>query len=230
MDRNLGATSNDITSSDSYGYHFQWGNNYGFPYDEEITTSSTQVDASSYGPSTPYSSDTFIIRTSSPYDWSSVQNDNLRGGANDSASNNRGLDDIEDTATDRQGPCPAGYHVPSAGEWSKVLEYWCYNNPDQCDATNLRLSNSLYYISASSVGNDFRSALKIPFAGYRVSNDGSVNGLRGYAHLWSSSPSGVHARNLYLNSSSVYSNYDISYRSFGAGVRCFKNSSLSNSS
>ena len=38
MDRNLGATSNDIDSEDSYGYHYQWGNNYGFPYDEEITT------------------------------------------------------------------------------------------------------------------------------------------------------------------------------------------------
>lgn len=104
MDRNLGATSNDINSPDSYGYHYQWGNNYGFPSDGEITTSSTQVNASSYGPRNPYSSDTFIIGNE---DWSSVQNDNLRGGANDSASNNRGLVDIEDTATDRQGPCPA---------------------------------------------------------------------------------------------------------------------------
>ena len=86
MDRNLGATSNDIDSEDSYGYHFQRGNNHGFPQDEEITTSSTQVDASSYGPRNPYSSDTFIIGKG---DWSSVKNDNLRGGANDSNSNNR---------------------------------------------------------------------------------------------------------------------------------------------
>ena len=76
MDRNLGATSNDITSPDSYGYHFQWGNNHGFPSDgSEITTGSEQVDASSYGPRKPYSSDTFI---SGKPDWSSVKNDNLR--------------------------------------------------------------------------------------------------------------------------------------------------------
>ena len=87
MDRNLGATSNDITSSDSYGYHFQWGNNYGFPSDGSmITTERELVDTSSYGPRKPYSSDTFIVGNS---DWSSVQNDNLRGGSGDSENNNR---------------------------------------------------------------------------------------------------------------------------------------------
>ena len=30
MDRNLGATTNDINSTGSYGFHYQWGNNYGF--------------------------------------------------------------------------------------------------------------------------------------------------------------------------------------------------------
>jgi hypothetical protein len=33
---------------DSYGHHFQRGNNYGFPFTGTISTSSTQVDASSY--------------------------------------------------------------------------------------------------------------------------------------------------------------------------------------
>ena len=37
MDRNLGATSNDITSPDSYGYHFQRGNNHGFSSSETPT-------------------------------------------------------------------------------------------------------------------------------------------------------------------------------------------------
>jgi len=37
MDRNLGATSNDITSEDSYGNYYQWGNNYGFHSSEAIS-------------------------------------------------------------------------------------------------------------------------------------------------------------------------------------------------
>ena len=31
MDRNLWATSNDITSTGSYGWYYQWWRNYGFP-------------------------------------------------------------------------------------------------------------------------------------------------------------------------------------------------------
>ena len=32
LDRNLGATSSNIASGDSYGYHFQWWNNYWFTW------------------------------------------------------------------------------------------------------------------------------------------------------------------------------------------------------
>lgn len=91
-DRNLWATTTydwDIydenavepTLSEANCWKFyQWGNNYGFAYSGTITTSSTQVDASNYGPWNYYSSSTFITRSASPYDWSSVQNDNLRWG------------------------------------------------------------------------------------------------------------------------------------------------------
>ena len=78
MDRNLWATSTGIDSSDSYWYYFQWWNNYWFPNIWSVATSSAQVDASNYWPWNYYSSSTFITRTSSPYDWSSVQKDNLR--------------------------------------------------------------------------------------------------------------------------------------------------------
>lgn len=74
QDKNLGATSTDITSTDSYGYYYQWWNNYWFPTTWSVTTSSTKVDASGYWPGNYYSSGTFIIGSS---DWSSVQNDNL---------------------------------------------------------------------------------------------------------------------------------------------------------
>lgn len=59
------------------GNFFQRWNNYKFPYSWTVSTSSTKVDASAYWPWNYYSSSTFITWT---WDWSSVQNDNLRWG------------------------------------------------------------------------------------------------------------------------------------------------------
>ena len=58
--------------------YYQWGNNYWFPFTWSVTTSTTKPNASSYWPWNYYSSSTFIVVTASPYDRSSVQNDNLR--------------------------------------------------------------------------------------------------------------------------------------------------------
>ena len=81
QDKNLWATTVynqwDTLSDANCGYFYQWGNNYWFAHSWTITTSSTQVDASNYWPWNYYSSDAFITRGSRPYDWSSVQNDNL---------------------------------------------------------------------------------------------------------------------------------------------------------
>jgi len=77
-DKNLWATSTDITSSDSYGYYYQRWNNYWFPNSWSVTTSSTQVNAQNYWPNNYYSSSTFITRSSSPYWWDSSNNANLR--------------------------------------------------------------------------------------------------------------------------------------------------------
>ncbi|MDR2541172.1 MAG: hypothetical protein LBD11_05405 [Candidatus Peribacteria bacterium] len=57
---NVGTSIAGLGSA-SYGAMFQRGNNYGFPSVGTIsTTSNTQVDASSYGPTNPYNSSTFI--------------------------------------------------------------------------------------------------------------------------------------------------------------------------
>lgn len=78
-DRNLWATtvySDWATLSEANcGKYYQWGNNYWFAWTWSVTTSSTQVDASTYWPWNYYSSSTFITWDE---DWSSVPNDNLR--------------------------------------------------------------------------------------------------------------------------------------------------------
>lgn len=81
QDKNLWATVvyNDgdaLAETNCWKYYQRW-NNYGFAWTGAITTSSTQVDASNYWPWNYYSSSTFITVNTSPYDWSSVQNDNL---------------------------------------------------------------------------------------------------------------------------------------------------------
>ena len=78
MDKNLWATTVynnwDTLSEANCGKYYQRGNNYWFAYSWAVTTSSTQVDASSYWPTNPYSSDTFITWSD---DRSSVQNNDL---------------------------------------------------------------------------------------------------------------------------------------------------------
>lgn len=79
MDKNLWATTVysdwDTLTQANMGNMYQWWNNYWFPSTWTISkTSSTQVNASSYWPTNPYSSDTFITWSD---DWSSVHNDDL---------------------------------------------------------------------------------------------------------------------------------------------------------
>lgn len=78
-DKNLWATTvyndGDALTADNCGNLYQWWNNYGFPRTWATTKSSAQVDATNYWPWNYYSSSTFITWN---YNWSSVQNDNLR--------------------------------------------------------------------------------------------------------------------------------------------------------
>ena len=59
---------------DTYGYHFQWWNNYWFPSSWIILTSSTMVNSLWYWPGKYYSWDTFIIGSTG---WDILDNWNL---------------------------------------------------------------------------------------------------------------------------------------------------------
>ncbi len=91
-------------------------------------------------------------------------------------------------------PCPSGYRLPTRTEWQVEIATWSSNN------------------SAGA----FASALKLPMAGCRDSNNGGYifMGSRGY--YWSSTL----GQNVQSNSSntSLYS----SNRSYGYSVRCLK--------
>ena len=79
MDKNLWATTvwnnGDTLSEANCGKYYQRWNNYGFPFTWSVTTSSTQVNASTYWPWNYYNSSTFITYT---WRWDSTNNWNLR--------------------------------------------------------------------------------------------------------------------------------------------------------
>ena len=138
-DKNVWATqvynSWDTLSESNSGWYFQWWNNYMFPFTWTVTTSSTQVDASTYWPWNYYSSSTFITRSASPYNWSSVQNDNLWWWVtnwtwedppvleNHWHIGTWHMESYEDYSAMRW-PCPEGFHIPSKNERDTLTTYW----------------------------------------------------------------------------------------------------------
>ena len=189
MDRNLGARRVATAINDvlSYGNHYQWGR----PADgHEISVwnGDTPTSGRGFADATALealaTSDTpghpnFIITKVSPYDWRSDKN------------NNR-------WATANQGPCPAGYHVPTDAEWNTADTFGAWNNNT----------------------DTYSSALKLPSAGARDRYYGSLynQGIRGY--YWSSTVSGTNARNLDFGSTAAFTTSE--YRANGLTVRCLK--------
>lgn len=217
LDRNLWATSNDITSPDSYGYHYQWGNNYGFSQKSEPEVSTTRVKWDEKYNNSWYYGETFIRITSSPWDyWEDWNHYWLRWWANDSVSNNRWVN--QTNPTDRQWPCPTWYHVPSAWEWWLLVKYrWDSNN------VNLSVSHWLYYFSSEINNIKFKNYFKLPNAGSRDANmeDTPLLNQDWLGEYRSSSPNGLY---LYMDSSLIRVDDEYSYDlSRWISVRCFKN-------
>ena len=200
MDRNLGARRVATAINDvlSYGNHYQWGR----PADgHEITVwnGDTPTSGRGFADATPLNalatSDApgnanFILTNVSPNDW------------RDNKNNNR-------WATANQGPCPAGYHVPTEAQWATADDF------DGGAATN----------GGTTVGWDnntetYESALKLPSAGNRSHINGLLLNQGTSGHYWSSTVSGTSARFLYFNSTAAYTSFTT--RASGCTVRCLK--------
>ena len=106
-DRNVGATVAGIWTT-SYWRRFQWGNNYGFAGEWNVTTGSALV---SY-PQPPYTGSIFVLPWAAPYDWAMPQDNNLR-------------------PAKTQWPCDSWYHVPTYTERQWLYNTWLSLNPWQ---------------------------------------------------------------------------------------------------
>ena len=190
MDRNLGArrVATAINDVFSYGNHYQWGrpadgheiivwNGATLTSGRGFANATAGVLSATTTPGHP----NFILTNVTPFDWLATQADPDRW------------------ATANQGPCPAGYHVPTNNEWNTADTFGAWNNNT----------------------DTYNSALKLPSAGSRHRINGLLNyqGTRGY--YWSSTVSVTAARLLYFNSSVADTNGS-NGRAFGFSVRCLK--------
>lgn len=203
MDRNLWATSNDVNSVDSYGYIYQWWNNYWLENEEDHRTNQWLQWNNSYNNHGYYSTG-FINWINFDGDvWiDSSHHDGLWWWWTGDIFMN--INAISATVQNRQWPCPSGRHVPSALEWSKLNEYW---------AGSWNIVKSI--ISLHGPLNSFTDYFKLP----------KKKGSSTMYDYWSSSP-GNHGNSVYrlymYNDGHMYVD-SISSRSDGRPVRCFKN-------
>ena len=227
MDRNLWADAymNELwkSASDWYGYQYQWWNNYGFSSEWNIAITGTLAKYDVSMNHSWYYGNMFITWGIDYWeDDDGVHYNGLWWWENDSPSNHRWLDIISTTAENRQWPCPNWWHVPSAWEWSKLIEYWASGYVASGWVISLTEDNALNQFNDSLAKNQFMNDLKIPLAGHRAEstwNPGSV-WVNGYYS--SSSPHSEWVYYLRLYGSEVNSNIPY-YRAFSYSVRCFRN-------
>ncbi|MDA3928055.1 MAG: FISUMP domain-containing protein, partial [Prolixibacteraceae bacterium] len=95
-------------------------------------------------------------------------------------------------------PCPSGYRLPTGAEWDAELNSWGSNN----------------------AAGAFASPLKLPMAGSRLNNSGSLYTVGSFGYCWSSTVVGDGSQGLYFyNSTAGPFNGD---RAGGLSVRCIK--------
>ena len=210
---NTCSNSNDCRDSrtyDSYGYYYQWWNNYGFDSYAETpwalsntTTDGTlvegQIDVSDYSWDKPYSSPIFAGGNSNGNTkiWVSWTYKNLWWWE-------------ESEVSHKQWPCPDWYHVPDQAKWTEIANTW----------TNSNYRNKIY-----SLHEDFL----LPAASYRkrATRFVDTNGLHHYRYLTST------YNYLFGDKDGEQGDRDLVIRteniSNGLSVRCLKNDPNTNS-
>ena len=244
LDRNLWATSNNISESNSYWYHFQWWNNYWFKPCTDKQECNTfpngehtwNIQVSESNITIPYTNWVFYIGTQ----WK------LSNWVKDSSSINLWwwnvnfttdlfstnweritrddiislLNDQEYTNSDNRKVSNAQDRQWPCPEWFHVPSIWEY----------IKLLDMLdYYKQNTWTRETIHGLLKIPFAGVR-SYDWLVYGSDNATTIWSSSPYSTGSTgeafsySLYMDSKDGFLiPFNNDYRSKANSVRCFYN-------
>ena len=117
---------------------------------------------------------------------------------------------------DARGLCPAGWHVPTDGEWTELVDYITSQGFAGTEGTALKSTTGW----AIGNGTDDFGFSALP-GGFRVHNFGVFDNAGFVGYWWSSSPNGGNAWNRYLYAiPGIKRGSDIQRN--GQSVRCIK--------
>jgi uncharacterized protein (TIGR02145 family) len=197
MCHNLGANTNADPFTPSWelnGHYYQWGRNPTC-FGRDGVDGSNPCSSPVYGASAPWGSTT--------------ANDNAGAitGWNTTAAANGAWSDFSKTVND---PCPAGFRVPTAAQWTGVINASLNTRTIVGSFTD----SSTNYSSGIRVGN----SLFLPAAGSRSSSLGSLGNRGSSGYYWSSTESGSSAQSLdFYSSIAGISTFN---RTNGFSLRC----------
>jgi len=114
-----------------------------------------------------------------------------------------------------QGVCPSGWHIPSDGEWSTLVQYV----DSATSGTKLKANSALW---STSTGTDVYGFSVLPAGGrFYV---GTFYNFGNFAHFWSSSEndaSNAWCRDFGFDYAYVNRNYN--HKTYGFSLRCVQN-------
>ena len=184
------ATATRTAAQKAYmGAIFQWGRNDDVTAGPSnfVTKAPAGTSASGVGHSN------FIRSSSSPYDWIATQNGNLWGGGSTSLGSGNYAGQTAGNQALMQGPCAAGYHVPTQAEWGTAI--------------------------AAVPAPKFVTALRLPLSGYRYFSSANYAAQGTHGYYWTSSPTGTKGYAVVFTPTSV-SSAITENRALGSSVRC----------
>ena len=234
MDRNLWATTNNITKTESFWYKYQWWNNYWFsdwckPKDSENCSDSITYAASdkwvtwsdSYNNHwANYTTFVLWLKYRDKLQWRI----GVRWWEDDSDKNNRWRDIMNKTEINRQWPCPDWWHVPSAWEWRKLWEFWSKQNKYPLYEVNWLWALPDYDPYNDKPKKAFQKYFKLPDSWARSYADWKLSSYS--AWYWTSTPTWKNnwtlAHAIIMNANNI-AEYEYSNMTAWYAVRCFKN-------